>query len=279
MANESTYGTMSALVGNIYELALHTARELNTVAPFVTGWSGGDSRPRLWSTYTGGTFATATEATDTTAQAFYPTVAGTSTPAVYNQQVFLTDLRIKNDPMGAQSEAGKHLGETAAVHIDTNLVGLFSSLTGGTVGTAGSTLTWTNVLRAQAYMRTNKVFGNVVAVLHPVQWYYLVTAASGVPQLLINNGIAEQLNRGQYVGSYGMIDFLVDANITSGTAAVAGMFAREAIYLDMRTPFEIEPQRDASRGALGGWELNGRMEYAYGVLRPTFGAQMIGTSA
>jgi hypothetical protein len=56
------------------------------------------------------------------------------------------------------------------------------------------------------------------------------------------------------------------------------MFQRQAMFLDERDPFNIEPQRDASRGG-GGWELNGRMEYAYGVYRPTFGCQMIGTSA
>lgn len=279
MANESTYGSMSALIGNIYSLALHTAREMDVVAPLITAWTGDDSRPRVWATYSGGTFASNDENTDATAQAFTATAAGTATPATYVQQIFLTDRRIKTDPLGAQGEAGRHLGETASVHVDTALVTLFSSMTGGTVGTAGGTLTWANVLRAQAYLRSNKAMGDVFCVLHPTQWYYLTSASSGLPQLMINNGISEALiNQGTYQGSFGNISFFLDANITSGTAAVGAMFAREAAYLDTRLPFQVEPQRDASRGG-GGWELNARLEYVAGIYRPTFGVQMIGTSA
>jgi hypothetical protein len=279
MANESTYGTIATLIGNIYEAALFTAQEVGVVAPFVTNFTPVmDSRPRVWSTYTGGTYAANDENTDATAQAFHATVAGTATPSVYVQQIFLTDRRIKTDPMGAQSEAARHLGETAGAHIDTNLVGLFNSLTGGTVGTAGGTITWANVFRAQAYIRSNKVFGSYTCILHPVQWYYLTSATSGVPTLMQNTAIANSIIGAFYQASFGGIDFFVDANITSGTAAVGGMFAREAMYLDVRDPFNIEPQRDASRGG-GGFEVNARMEYAYGVFRPTYGAKLIGTSA
>ena len=71
------------------------------------------------------------------------------------------------------------------------------------------------------------------------------------------------------------MDFLVDANITAGSASVGAMFNRDAMALDIRMPFEIAPQRDESRAG-GGWELNGRMEYAYGVLRPTWGVAIEG---
>jgi hypothetical protein len=279
MANESTYSGIATLIGNVYELAIHTAREMNVMAPLVHNFQPlNDSRPRIWATYSGGTFATNDEATDAAAQAFTAAVAGTATPALYAQSIFLTDRRVRTDPMNAQSESGTHLGETAAVHVDTNLVGLFSSLTGGTVGTAGGTITWANILRAQAYLRTNKAFGRYSVVVHPVQWYYLTSAASGVPTLMQNTAIAESIIGQFYMASFSNMDFFADANITSGTAAVAGMFQRQAMFLDERDPFNIEPQRDASRGG-GGWELNGRMEYAYGVYRPTFGCQMIGTSA
>jgi hypothetical protein len=281
MANESTYGTMSALIGNIYSLALQTAREMDVIAPLVTNWSGGDSRPRLWATYTGGTFASNDEATDATAQAFYASVAGTATPTTYVQQIFLTDRRMRTDPNNAVAEAGTHLGQTASAAIDTALCGtaIFGGLTAGTVGTAGSTATWANIFRAQAYLRTAKVMGDVFCVLHPVQWYYLVSASSGVPQLVINNSVAENLiNRGVYMGSFGNINFIVDANIPSGTAAIGAMFSPQAIYLDTRLPFQIAPQRDESRAG-GGVELNARLEYAYGIFRPTFGAQIVGTSS
>ena len=278
MANESTYSGISALVGNVYEIALQTLREGNIMAPLVTTWSDkNDSQPREWSNYSGGTFATVGETDDMTAQAFTAATGGTATPVTYGQMMFLTDRRIRTDVMNAQADAGLFLGGLAAEHVDKNLVGGFSSFTAGTAGTAGGTLTWTNVMRGAAYLRENKVPAPYYCVLHPVQWHYLASAASGVPSLIQVDSIASSLIGQFYQGSFSGINFFVDANITSGTAAVGGIFGRQAIYLDRRQPFGIEYQRDASRGA-GGWELNATMEYAYGVWRPTLGAQLKGTS-
>lgn len=280
MANESTYTGISSLVANVYETALQAATEGNVIAPFVTTFGDTESSaPRIFGSYSGGTFASVAEDADMTAQAFNASAGGTLTPAVYGSMALLTTRRIKSDPANATREAGIHLGNAAAQHIDTNLAGLFSSLTGGTVGTAGGTITWANIFRAQAYIRSQKVFGRYTCVLHPVQWYYLTAATSGVPTLMQNTGIAESIIGGFYTGSISNIDFLVDANITSGTAAVGGMFAREAIALDVRQGFAIAPQWNASYSGNGAWEVNGSMEYAYGVYRPTHAAQLIGTSS
>jgi hypothetical protein len=279
MANESTYAGITTMVASIYEIAVMTAREGNVVAPFVTNWGGMGSQGRVWGTYSGGTFAATDENTDLAAQTFQMAASGTTSPSVYAQQIFMTNRRIKTDPFGAQTEAGRYLGSLAAEHIDSNLAGLFTSLTGGTVGTAGGTITWANIFRAQAYLRTNKVQGPYTCILHPVQWYYLTSATSGVPTLMQNTAIANSIIGAFYQASFGGIDFFVDANIASGTAAVGGMFVKEAMYLDTRQAFQIEPQYDASRSGSGGWELNASMEYAYGVFRPTYGAKLIGTSA
>ena len=280
MANESTYAGIAALVANVYELALMTAQEGNVIAPFVTTFGDTNSSvPRVFGSYSGGTFATVAESADMTQQAFNSSAGGTLTPAVFGSQILLTTRRIRSDPANAQADAGQFLGETAAAHIDTNLAGLFSSLTGGTVGTAGGTLTWANIFRAQAYLRTNKVFGRFAVVVHPVQWYHLTSASSGVPTLMQYDVLKESVVGGFYQASFSNLDFFADANITSGTAAVAGMFAKPAIALDVRQGFAIAPQWNASYSGNGAWELNASMEYAYGVYRPTYGVQMIGTSA
>lgn len=280
MSGESTYAGISSLVANVYETALMAAQEGNIIAPFVLTFTDSQSSaPRIFGSYSGGTFASVAESADMSQQAFNASASGTLTPAVYGSMALLTTRRLRSDPANAQREAGIYLGETAATHIDTNLAGLFSSLTGGTVGTAGSTLTWANVLRAQAYLRSNHIMGPYVCVLHPVQWYYLTSASSGVPTLMSNNDIANSIMGRAYQASFSGIDFFVDGNITSGTAAVGAMFTRPAIALDMRQPFSINPQWDASYSGNGAWELNASMEYAYGVYRPTFGAQMIGTSS
>ena len=278
MANESTFDGIKGLIGNVYAIALQSLREGNIMAPLVTTWADkNDSQPREWSNYSGGTFATVAETDDMAAQAFTAATGGTAVPATFGQMMFLTDRRIRTDVMNAQADAGQFLGGLAAEHVDSNLVNLFSSFTGGTTGTAGGTLTWANVLRGAAHLRTNKVPAPYQCVLPPVQWYYLSSAGSGVPQLMVVESIAESLIGQFYQGSFAGINFFVDANITSGTAAKGGIFGKQAIYLDRRQPFGIEYQRDASRGG-GGFELNATMEYAYGVWRPTFGAQLIGTS-
>lgn len=280
MSGESTYTGISTLVANVYELALLAAQEGNVVAPFVQTFTDSQSSaPRIFGSYSGGTFAAVTEASDMSQQAFNATAGGTLTPSVYGSMALMTMRRIKSDPANAQAEAGLYLGQTAAAHIDTNLCGLFSSLTGGTVGQAGGTLTWANIFRAQAYLRTNKIFGAYTCILHPVQWYYLTSATSGVPTLMQNTSIAESVIGNFYQASFGGMDFFVDANITSGTAATGAMFSRPAMALDIRQGFAIAPQWDASYSGNGAWELNASMEYAYGVYRPTYGVQMIGTSS
>lgn len=280
MANESTYTGISTLVANVYQNAIHAAVEGNVISPHIEVWQDSTSpAPRVFGSYSGGTFLAVAESGDNSAQAFNASAGGTLTPAVYAQMIEMTNRRLRAEPGRAQREAGIHLGNTLASAVDTQLAGLFSSLTGGTAGTAGGTLTWANVFRAQAYIRTQKVAGPYTVVLHPVQWYYLTSAASGVPTLMQSEAIKDSVVGTFYQASFGGMDFYVDANITSGTAAVGAMFARDAMVLDIRQPFKIEPQYFAKISGNGGWELNASMEYAYGVYQPTHGAQLIGTSA
>lgn len=277
MALESTYGTMSTLIGHVYDIALFSAAETNVLAPLITVKGDlSDSRPRVWSTYSGGTYAAIDENTDGTALAFHATAAGTLTPSLYYQQIFLTDRRIRTDPMGAQADAGEHLGVSLGENVDTQLAGLFGTLTGGTVGAGSIALNMKYIMLASATMRKNKIPGPYTCVLSPIQWYYITGGTADVPTLIQNNQtFMDSVLRPFYQGSYSGIDFFVDANITAGSASVGGIFNRQALCLDIRNPFVIAPQRDESRAG-GGWELNGRMEYAYGVMRPTWGVQIIG---
>ena len=186
----STYEDIKTLVANVYELALMTAQEGNVLAPLVTTF--GDYQglaPRVYGEYSGGTFSAIAGTVDMTASTFSATAGGTITPTTYGQQITLTMNRIKSDPAGAQRDAGRYLGETAAAHNDTNLAGTLSGLTGGTVGSAGGTLTWANIFNAQAIMRGNKIYGRYSVVIHPMQWYYLTSASTGVPTLMQSDEI------------------------------------------------------------------------------------------
>jgi len=275
----STYDDIKTLVANVYELALMTAQEGNVIAPLVTTF--GDYQglaPRVYGEYSGGTFDVIAGTADMSAKTFSATAGGTITPATYGQQISLTMNRIKSDPAGAQRDAGRYLGETAAAHIDTNLAGALSSLTGGSVGTADGTLTWANIFKAQAIMRGNKIYGRYSVVLHPMHWYYLTSTTTGVPTLMQSEDLKNRFMSGFYQASLDNMDFFVDANIASGTAAIGAMFSKEALALDIRQGFTINPQWDASFAGVGAWELNASMVYGYGVYRPTYGVKIIGTS-
>lgn len=278
MANESTYGSVSGLIASIYEGAWLTAREQSIVQGLIANYGTDGMTPRIFAAYSGGTIATVTENTDMSAQAFNKSAYGTLTPAIYGAQYFINDTRIASDPQGVVSDASSDLGQLLAVHVDTNLAGLFASFTGGTVGTAGGTLTWDNIMRANAYLKAQHAPFPYQVVLRPEQWYYLASPTSNIPTLIQSDELRGAIAREFYIGSWGGMNFFIDSNVTSGTAAVGGMFSRDAAAIDIRRAFRLESQRDASRGA-GGWELNASLIYAYGTKRKVFGAQLIGTSA
>lgn len=279
MAGESTYNSISSLVANITEAAMITAREQSVMDLLVHNFTDSTSlTPRVFTSYTGGTISSLAEVSDLSAQAFTPAAAGTITPALWGQQYYLTDARIASDFSNAQADAAADLGGVFGAKVDTSLVSVFSSLTGGTVGSAGGTLTWANIQRAAAYLRAAFAPQPYTCVLRPEQWYYLASATSGVPTLMVSQDLMNNFNRNFYVSSALGIDFYMDANISAGTAAVGAMFAADAIGYDVRRAFKIAPQRDESRGG-GGWELNATIIYGAGVYRPTFGVQLIGTSS
>lgn len=280
MTTVNTAALLSTIVNNIWEVALLTASQQGVMQPLVRNFNDGQPTMagRAFAAYSGGTVGAVAEGADVTSQAFTPAVAGTLVPYIYQANYTLTDTRIASDPFGVTRDAGQDLGRLVGVAVDKALAGLFSSLTGGTVGSAGGTLTWANILRAHAYCAAAIAPGPYAVVLRPEQWYYLLSPTSGVPTLLQAQSLMDNFGRDFYVGSWGGMNFFSDANITSGTAAEGGMFSQDALALDVRRAFRIEPQRDASLAG-GGNELNASMIFAYGTFRPTFGCGLIGTSA
>jgi hypothetical protein len=277
MANESTATAISTFINEIWEGAVLAARESTVVAPLVRNFSATGIADRYFSQYTGGTVGQISEYTDTTAQTFTPGTVTKLTPAMYAGMYYLTDRRVESDPYNVRADAANDLGQLMGNKVDTLLVGAFSSLTGGTVGTAGGTITWSNFLAAAAALRGKYGPQPYVCVMHPNQWYYLANTIAAGNTVTNAPALQDAVARQFFAANAYGIDIYLDANITAGTAAVAAMFSRDALALDVRRAFRIEPQRDASRGG-GGWELIATMDFAYGVWRSTFGVQMIGTT-
>lgn len=274
MANGfNTYSNIQAFVCTIYEDALTVARESNILASMVRGFSSTGMAVRQGQIYGTASVVSIGETDDLASQVFTPVALSTLTPAEAGAQFLLTDQRLETDPFNVRTEAARELGYAAAQKIETDIISDFPSLTGGTVGGAGTVLTWGHFFAGLGRLRAQMAPAPYTYVLHPYQWHVLGKAVA--PGATVTNSPALQNEiAGQfYVGSVSGVNIYTSMNlpIDSSDDAVGAMFSRDALALDMRRGIRIEPERDASRRA---WELNMSTIYAHGVWRPKFGVQM-----
>lgn len=272
---------IAAYITNIYEMATLVAREQNFATGLVLGFNDDNSgtAARQRSEYGTVTFNQITDADELSAQAFTPAKQESITPAFFGAQFFLTDRRIRTDLFQLQRDAAMELGAGAGKHVQNAIFGDFASFTGGTVGSAGGTATWANLAKAKALLKRQKAPEPYVAVLEEGQYWHMGTPV--VPQGGVSQAnspyLQDEFVRRYYVGNVFGIDIFTTSDITTGTAAVGGVFARPALGFDERKAFGVEYQRDASRGG-GGWELNATMDYGHGVWRPLWGVQFVATT-
>ncbi len=281
MAQLNTFSDISAIAQAIQEDAIFIERDTNFMAQIVTTFtdgSGGNTRTAYQ--YNAGTAVTLVETDDLTSAAFTPAALQTLTPGEIGLQFFLTDKRIDTDaPENIRTDAATELGAAARDRIETDLLGTFTSFTGGTMGTAGSAVTWGQVFAAATVSRTNSKNRSMplYCVLHEYQWHALAKATSvagitlqSIPDRLVGPGGS------WYVGTAAGITFYATTNVAiSASNAYGGLFSAPAIAYDVRRAIRVEPQRDASRR---GWEFNMSSLYAFGVWRPTFGVALLGAA-
>jgi hypothetical protein len=280
MTQLNTFADISSIAQAIQEDAIFIERDTNfmTDSQIVTTFTDGrGGNTRTGYQYNAGTAKTLAETDDMTSEAFTPAALETLTPGEIGLQFFLTDIRIDTDaPENIRADAAVELGAAGRDKIEADMLGLFTSFTGGTMGTAGSAITWGQVFAGATVVRTNSKNRAlpVYCVLHEYQWHTLAKATSvagitlqSIPDRLVGPGGT------WYVGSAAGINFYTTTNITiASSSCYAGMFQRPALAYDLRRVIRVEPQRDASRR---GWELNMSAHYAKGVWRPTFGVAML----
>jgi hypothetical protein len=277
MASLNPSTDISAFINTIYEGALLVARDNNVMAGIVRVFNDREGLAvRQNSQYGGATINSVAETDDLTGQAFTPASIATLTPAEAAGQYFLTDNRVKSDPFNVRADAATDLGQAMATKIETDLLGCFTSFTGGTVGTAGSTLTLGHMLAMEAQLKAKKAPYPYFFVCHPYQWQPVGKSlgAASTSATNVSEGLKQAVDSMFFVKQIGGIFIFTSANIATitGNDAYVGMWSRDAIALDVRTAPYIEPERDASRR---GWELNMSATYGKGVWRPTFGVQGI----
>jgi hypothetical protein len=281
MPQLNTFADISTIAQAIQEDAIFIERDTNFMAGLVkvfTDGSGGNTRTGYQ--YNAGTAKTIAETDDMTSEAFTPAATVTLTPGEIGLQYFITDKRIATDaPEQIRTDAALELGMALRDKIETDLLGLMSTFTGGTMGSAAGTVTWGEVFAAATVVRNNSKNRAMplYCVLHEYQWHSLAKATSvagltltTIPDKLVGPGGS------WYVGSAAGISFYATTNLTiASSAAYGGMFQRDAIAYDVRAPLRVEVERDASRR---GWEMNATSSYAYGLWRPTFGVTIYNTA-
>lgn len=273
----TTQSDISSYMQTIFEDAMFVARENSVMPGLVTVFSdeNDEARTRTRSEYNEATISTIGETDDLASQAFTPSTAEVLTPAEAGGQFFITDKRLSADPFGVREDAAMELGMAVAKKVNTDLLGDLASLTGGTVGSAGTTITWGHFFAALSQVEVaSKKSGPYICVLHTYQWHQLAKSVAAAATVTNAPNFQDEVMRRWYVGTVGPVDIVTttDLTIDASDDVTSGMYPRQALAYDGRRAPRLEPERDASRR---GWELNMTTVYAHGVWRPAFGIKLV----
>jgi hypothetical protein len=284
MAQLNVFSDVSAIANNVQEDATFVLRKTAVVQNLVETFrdmSGGN--PRVGYAYSSGSVQTVAETDDLASQAFTPSADQTLTPIEIGLQFFIGDLRAEssgNLPESVLTDAARELGFAAADQVEDHIVSDLASLTGGTIGAAGTAITWGYMSAAISVARNiNKTaLKPLVSVIHGFQAELLASAANIAGASLAQApGFTEQMTRqgggaALFATFAGVPIWQVYADPDGSDDFTGGVFPREALALDWRRPIRIRGERDESRRGI---ELNMSAVYAHGVWKPERGVQMI----
>ena len=274
------YSDLSGIAQNIQDNAIFIVREEGTMSKLVNMFKDASGlNPRVGYKYNNGTAKVVGEADDLTSDAFTPSADQTLTPFEIGEQFFITDSRAESEaPESILRDAALELGYAALDKVETDLIGDMASLTGGTVGAAGTTVTWGYISAAIAQARNaNKAVSKPLAgVVHGFQAAVLAKSASiaGATSIAQAPAYTDQVTRQglkQVFTFMGVPIYQVFGSPDSSGDFTGGVFPKEALAIDWRRAVRIRPERDESRR---GVEFNMSAVYAHGVWRPTRGVQM-----
>lgn len=194
------------------------------------------------------------------------------TVAEVGNTVLLTDLAAMGAGNPAQ-EIGTSLGRAIATKIDVDLINKFTSFTTD-VGAAGAALTSAQLFKAAATIRANGVSGSLAAVVHPFMAYELKSSLTNQFVNPQNSDIVNEAMRTGYVGTIAGIDVYESNNIAidgSTNDGVAAVFSPEALAIALKSEFNLETQRNATRR---GTELVATAIYGVDILDDDHGVKM-----
>jgi hypothetical protein len=274
------FADISTYVNNILEGSIETLRAaavlVSTIRVFNDTNGMNPRKVYQWGTTTP---RAAAEGEDVTPEQFEKSLLQTLTPSRVANQLLMTDERINTDWDNYRAEAANELGMSFAQKVDTDIAGLFSSLTGGTIGAVMGTIGWLQIHAARAILQQKKIPGPYFCAIGAGMWYHLaVNGGTAITSTFMRSpAFQDRVINNYFITSiFGDVTFVVTPNISGGAGGTAygAVYSPLAMAYDERTPFTIETERDSSRGA---WELNANLRYAKGVWDSVRGVQLIGT--
>ena len=269
--------TLDDLFVNIVAQARFTAEEQSLMLGLVTqyniaGQAGKTVQIPKYPAITAAALDEGTAPADTDVS----TSSVTVTCSEVGNSVLLTDLAA----MGAGNpadELGTVLGNAIATKIDSDLIALFSGFSGA-LGAAGAEITVADLFKAAATLRANKVTGSMAAVVHPFQAYALKANLTNTFANPNGGDLQNEAMRNGYVGSIAGIDVYESANVAvdGSDDAVAAVFAPEALAIALKSEFNLETQRNATRR---GTELVATAVYGVAELDDSYGVKITADAA
>lgn len=271
--NELYANLVTAAQFAAYEQSI--ARQLVTVfdAPMNTGLN---LQVPIWSSITAQLIADEAAATAKTTNTTSATIT-LKEHVVYHQ---VTDQLRDSAYSNVFAQIGDQSGRAIAESMDTQVFSTFSDFTTD-LGTAGSELTVTLLLKAAATLRNRKLTGPFYAVVHPAQAYALKDALSKVVtysgsgnQYPALSNVGESVLNGFYIGQVAGIQIFESALIPvdGNDDANAGVFVPGAIGHAMRGSVEMNtlylPANRATDVVL-------KAVAGASVLQPTFGVKIL----
>lgn len=277
MANETTFSLIKQYLPEVWENALFYARQNFVMPGLVTTFTNLRSMvARNVTEYEAGEVdEDLGELEDLTPQQLNRRLLSQLIPAEHGMQYLISDRRVEGDDESVLADASREIGYQMGLFAEEKLLGDIAGFTGGSVGTAGSPLTWQLLFDARTRLAGQRVPGPYNVVLHEYQWHDLATAANiaanGVNHSMV---IRDTIQSQYYLGSVSNMNLYVSsaAPIDGSDDVVGGIFNRQALALDMRRGLRLEPERDASLRAT---EINATMIFAHGVWRPAYGVKII----
>lgn len=281
MAQPNLYSDVSSIANAMQENAYFVIRETAQMQNYVRVYSDmTGANPRKGYQFNQSTAQEVAESDDLVSAAFTPSLLSTLTPIEIGLPFFVSDLRAESElPENVIRDGAMELGFAASDKIEQDIVGDFDSLTGGTVGTAGSTITWSYVAAGIARARNANKSVNVplAYVMHGYQWAVLAKAASVAGATLaqapgFTQAVTTQTPIGQVATFMGVPIYQTFQAPNASDDFTGAIFPRDALAIDWRRPIRVEAERKASKR---GTQYNMSAVYAHGVWRPALGVQMV----